>query len=78
MPTDDIQARILVGWKESLIKPFFVEEIKKALFPIKGNKAPGPDGYNAAFYQNIGTLWVLILSELFNHFFSRTIAKEVE
>lgn len=33
-----------------LIKPVSVEEIKGALRPIKGDKAPGPDGYSSSFF----------------------------
>lgn len=27
------------------------EEIRKVMFSVKGNKAPGPDGFSASFYQ---------------------------
>jgi hypothetical protein len=34
-----------------LIKPFFEEEIKKALFMMEKNKAVGPNGMPIEFYQ---------------------------
>lgn len=30
---------------------FTKEEVRKTLFSIPGNKAPGPDGYNRTFYK---------------------------
>lgn len=37
---------------EPLSRPFFLEEIKKALFDLNPSKAPGKDGFTALFYQN--------------------------
>ncbi|GKV45487.1 hypothetical protein SLEP1_g52559 [Rubroshorea leprosula] len=36
---------------ESLIQPATLEEVKRALFSMKGLKSPGPDGIPALFYQ---------------------------
>jgi hypothetical protein len=36
---------------EFLSSPFIEREIKTALFMMKPNKAPGPDGFTAGFYQ---------------------------
>jgi hypothetical protein len=36
---------------EFLSSPFTESEIKTALFMMKPNKAPGPDGFTAGFYQ---------------------------
>lgn len=33
------------------------EEVRKVMFSIANNKAPGPDGYNASFFKKIGN-WV--------------------
>lgn len=35
-----------------LLSPFSEEEIKKAVFDLGGDRAPGPDGFPAAFFQN--------------------------
>jgi hypothetical protein len=34
------------------VKPITCEELKEALFEIHPDKAPGPDGFNPAFYQH--------------------------
>jgi hypothetical protein len=34
-----------------LIADFSVEEVRKAVFQMKHNKSPGPDGFPAEFYQ---------------------------
>ncbi|KAL2900389.1 hypothetical protein RDABS01_025471 [Bienertia sinuspersici] len=40
------------GQRESLIAPFIKDEIKKAMFSIHGDKAPGPDGFGSYFYKD--------------------------
>nr|GFC52396.1 putative RNA-directed DNA polymerase, eukaryota, reverse transcriptase zinc-binding domain protein [Tanacetum cinerariifolium]GFC62011.1 putative RNA-directed DNA polymerase, eukaryota, reverse transcriptase zinc-binding domain protein [Tanacetum cinerariifolium] len=37
---------------EYMIRSVSDDEIKKALFEIDGNKAPGPDGYSAQFFKD--------------------------
>ncbi|KAI8536166.1 hypothetical protein RHMOL_Rhmol10G0235300 [Rhododendron molle] len=53
--TTPLQNAITTRFSDSdqlmLIKPVTDEEIKKALWSINGDKAPGPDGYNSMFYQ---------------------------
>ena len=39
-----------------LMKPISLGELKEAVFGLPGNSAPGPDGYNAKFFQNHWTL----------------------
>ncbi|XP_073151932.1 uncharacterized protein [Henckelia pumila] len=41
--------------------PFSMEEIKKSLFDMAPLKAPGPDGFHAAFYQHS---WALVNKSL--------------
>ncbi|KAL2934560.1 LINE-1 retrotransposable element ORF2 protein [Bienertia sinuspersici] len=38
--------------RKNLVKQFTKEEVKVAMFSIKGDKAPGPDGFGAYFYQD--------------------------
>ena len=38
----------------SLIRPVCPKEIETTLFGMEGNKAPGPDGVPASFYQRLG------------------------
>jgi hypothetical protein len=44
-----------------LTAPYTEEEIKKAVFQMEHNKAPGPDGFPAEFYQ---TFWEVIKADL--------------
>jgi hypothetical protein len=41
---------------ELLIAPFSEEEVKIVVFDMEHNKAPGPDGFLADFYQFFG-MW---------------------
>ncbi|PKI73251.1 hypothetical protein CRG98_006386 [Punica granatum] len=41
----------------SLIQPVSEEEIKRALWSMDGNKAPGPDGYSSHFFK---TSWHIV------------------
>ena len=47
---DDIP-QIFVEENNFLTAPYSEEEIKKAVFQMEHNKAPGPDGFPAEFYQ---------------------------
>lgn len=51
-----IQRKVLVQMCGELVKPVLVEEITAALKAIKGDKAPGPDGFSSSFFQQIGRL----------------------
>lgn len=37
--------------KASLVREVSAEEIRSAMFFIGGDKAPGPDGFNASFFH---------------------------
>jgi hypothetical protein len=39
---------------EKLVAPITKEEVREALFQMHPDKAPGPDGFNPAFYQHFG------------------------
>ncbi|MCH82559.1 RNA-directed DNA polymerase (Reverse transcriptase), partial [Trifolium medium] len=41
---------------ERLVAPITKEEVKNALFQMHPDKAPGPDGFNPAFYQHFWNL----------------------
>jgi hypothetical protein len=46
---------------EMLVAEFSEKEIREAIFQMKYNKAPGPDGFPAEFYQ---VFWSLIKDDL--------------
>jgi exonuclease III len=46
-----------------LLAPFDIEEFKAAVFSMKPDKCPGPDGYNPGFFQKF---WSTCGEELFN------------
>ena len=45
-----------------LASPFSSEDITKSIFSLHSNKAPGPDGFNAFFFQQtwpiVGAGWM--------------------
>ncbi|KAK2449324.1 hypothetical protein QL285_008530 [Trifolium repens] len=47
---------------DRLLAPITKEELKEALFQMHPDKAPGPDGFNPAFYQHF---WDLCGSDIF-------------
>jgi hypothetical protein len=49
-----------------LTSPYSEEELKKAVFQMEHNKAPGPDGFPAEFYQNFWDIIKLDLLALFS------------
>jgi hypothetical protein len=44
-----------------LVEKFTEEEVKRAVFQTEHNKAPGPDGFPAEFYQ---VFWEVIKADL--------------
>jgi mannosylglycoprotein endo-beta-mannosidase len=48
-----------------LTAPYSEEEVKKAVFQMEHNKAPGPDGFPAEFYQKF---WDVIKADLLDLF----------
>lgn len=54
---------------EQLCKDYTNEEIRSALFQMGPTKAPGPDGFPALFYQNIGIYWEKIFVQQQKAFF---------
>jgi hypothetical protein len=48
---DGLDGRITDAMNEALVRPFIAEEVRTALFQMDPLKAPGPDGFNAGFFQ---------------------------
>ena len=51
---------------EVLVAPFSEEEVKMAIFDMEHNKAPGPDGFPAEFYQ---FFWDVVKQDLMSLFY---------
>jgi hypothetical protein len=45
-----------------LTTPFVIEEFKEAIFSMKPDKCPGPDGFNPGFFQHF---WPICGQEIF-------------
>ena len=60
--------QVSVAENEFLTSPFSEEEIWTAVFQMEHNKAPGPDGFPAEFYQSF---WDMIKSDLVQLFNER-------
>ncbi|KAF3785522.1 putative ribonuclease H protein [Nymphaea thermarum] len=43
--------RLLLEDNATLLLPATLDEVKRVVFSMKGNSAPGPDGFPASFYQ---------------------------
>lgn len=48
-----------------LTEPFSLDEIKRAVFHLGGDKVPGPDGFSLRFYQ---CFWHTIKEDIVNIF----------
>ena len=46
-----VPRKVTPQMNEELMKPFAAEEVHSALFMMGPNKAPGPDGFTAGFFQ---------------------------
>ncbi|XP_035839381.1 uncharacterized protein LOC118486758 [Helianthus annuus] len=63
-PTPDLFPKVLPhNIATSMVRPVTEEEVKKAMFSIGNDKAPGPDGFTAAFFKNA---WPLIGNDIVN------------
>lgn len=54
--------------KVELTKPFSLEEVKKVVFEMRQNRAPGPDGFPAEFYVKFWGIIKFELLDLINDF----------
>ncbi|XP_059436088.1 uncharacterized protein LOC132169016 [Corylus avellana] len=48
---EGLEGRITAAMNEDLSKPFTEDEVRTALFQMAPQKAPGPDGFHAGFFQ---------------------------
>jgi hypothetical protein len=64
--TEDIP-QVSVEENDLLTAPYTEEEVRNAIFLMEHNKAPGPDGFPAEFYQ---TFWDTIRVDLMDLFSS--------
>jgi hypothetical protein len=58
-----VPRKVTVAMAEVLEQAFTVEEVEKALFQMGPNKAPGPDGFTAGFFQRH---WSLVKESVVN------------
>ena len=58
--TDDVP-QVNEEENELLIDEFMEKEVRDAIFQMKHNRAPGPDGFSAEFFQ---VFWTLIKDDL--------------
>ena len=65
--TDGI-AQVTAEENDILTAPFSEEEVRAAVFQMEHNKAPGPYGFPAEFYQSFWDIIKTDLLELFNCF----------
>ena len=52
-----------------LTKPFSEEEVRKAIFDMKDNTAPGPDGFGVIFYKTCWSTIKEVFMEMINDFY---------
>jgi hypothetical protein len=65
---DDI-IQIVPEDNEKLTTVIIEQEVKEAIFQMKHNKAPGPDGFLAEFYQFFWETIKVDLMDLFKDFY---------
>jgi hypothetical protein len=64
---EHVAEKVTPDMNEMLLKPFTAEEVKRAVSLMGANKAPGPDGLTAGFYQfHWDTLGLGITSAVLN------------
>ncbi|XP_058216931.1 uncharacterized protein LOC131327817 [Rhododendron vialii] len=67
-----------VSFHEGLTSPITPDEIKRALFSIDGDKSPGPDGFNASFFQkNWAVVGKEVIDAVLSFFHSGSLLRDV-
>ena len=61
---------LIANMRDSLDLSFSTEDIKKAMWSLDGNKAPGLDGYNSKFYKSAWSMVGPDIVEVVQLFFS--------
>lgn len=62
---------------ELLMVPFKEEEFKHAIFQMKADKSPGPDGFNPVSFINFGTWWALRCLETVKNGYRISISRPI-
>ena len=74
----NVQEKKVVEHQHVLAQDVTREEIKHAMFSLKNNKAPGPDGFNAGFFKR---MWHIVGEDVINavrsFFQTRRMLKEM-
>lgn len=52
---DGLHQKVTAADNDTLTRPFTFEEVKLAVFSMAPDKAPGPDGFNPAFFRHFWT-----------------------
>ena len=47
------ERKLSMADNEMLNRPFTEEEVKKSVFEMKENTAPGPNGFGVTFYKKV-------------------------
>ncbi|KAK8675273.1 hypothetical protein V6N13_033342 [Hibiscus sabdariffa] len=67
---DILGVKLTPDMSDSLVAPVTHKEIRDVIFAMNGNKAPGPDGYSAKFFQIASPLGLTVWGSrlLFSHY----------
>jgi hypothetical protein len=71
---DDLSFDAILESESSwLERAFEEEEVRNVVFAMKGDKAPGPDGFTMAFFQDCWEVVRLDIMEVFSDFHAREV-----
>ncbi|KAG8377392.1 hypothetical protein BUALT_Bualt08G0028200 [Buddleja alternifolia] len=72
-----IKRRLYDSQTTKMIRPILASEIKEVLFAFSDDKAPGPEGYTAAFFKKAWSIIGHIIAGIPIFFNSRKLLKEL-